>query len=229
MDHQTAVSITSGSDHLAGDLVVPQGAIGLVVFVHGSGSSRFSKRNRYVAETLNQGGLATLLLDLLTVEEEEVDRRTAEYRFDIERLSTRVGDTLAWLQERDTMAALPIGLFGSSTGAAAALNAAARHRQRVAAVVSRGGRPDLASAELPNVHAPVLLIVGGLDRQVLTLNRQAAERLTAATHEISIVDGATHLFEERGKLEQVAGLARDWFRRHLASANKAGKSVHVPR
>jgi putative phosphoribosyl transferase len=222
MDHQTAVSITSGSDHLAGDLVVPHDAVGLVVFVHGSGSSRFSKRNRYVAETLNQGGLATLLLDLLTVEEEGVDRRTAEYRFDIERLSRRVGDTLNWLQEQDKLAPLPIGLFGSSTGAAAALNAAARHPKRVAAVVSRGGRPDLASAELPNVHAPVLLVVGGLDHQVLTLNRQAAERLTATSHEISIVEGATHLFEERGKLEQVAGLACDWFRQHLSAAARAG-------
>ncbi len=218
MNHQTDVRINSGSDYLAGDLFVPHGAIGLVIFVHGSGSSRFSKRNRYVAKTLNQGGLATLLLDLLTIEEEEIDRRTADYRFDIERLSTRVGDTLSWLQEQDTVAALPIGLFGSSTGAAAALNAAARHRQRVAAVVSRGGRPDLASAELPNVQAPVLLIVGALDHQVLTFNRQAAERLRAATHEISIVEGATHLFEEPGKLEQVAGLARDWFRQHLPAS-----------
>ena len=215
MTEQAAKKIRTGDAVLDGDLVIPEGAVGLVVFVHGSGSSRFSERNRFVAGQLNGGRLATLLMDLLTAGEEQTDRYSGEYRFDIGLLSRRVAGTLDWLTDQPDLAGLPLGLFGSSTGAAAALNAAAARPERVVAVVSRGGRPDLASAALNKVQAPTLLIVGGLDGVVIDLNRQAAERLCAAKHELAIVPGATHLFEEPGKLEQVAELARDWFVRHL--------------
>lgn len=215
MTEQAAKKIRTGDAVLDGDLVIPEGAVGLVVFVHGSGSSRFSERNRFVAGQLNGGRLATLLMDLLTAGEEQTDRYSGEYRFDIGLLSRRVAGTLDWLTDQPDLAGLPLGLFGSSTGAAAALNAAAARPERVVAVVSRGGRPDLASAALNKVQAPTLLIVGGLDGVVIDLNRQAAERLSAAKHELAIVPGATHLFEEPGKLEQVAELARDWFVRHL--------------
>lgn len=194
-------------------LVVPEAARGLVAFAHGSGSSRFSPRNRHVAGLLEEAGLATLLVDLLTVAEERVDLRTREHRFDVELLAGRVVEAVRWAGSLG----LPIGLFGASTGAAAALVAAARQPGVVRAVVSRGGRPDLAGSALADVRAPVLLVVGGQDELVLDLNRQARAALTqAAAVELEIVPGATHLFEERGALERVAELARDWFLHHLS-------------
>jgi dienelactone hydrolase len=211
------IMIQAGPVALPGFLALPEQPVGLVVFVHGSGSSRFSSRNRYVAEVLNQGGLATLLFDLLTAEENAIDMVTAELRFDIDLLSERTIATLDWLPDQAELQALPVGLFGSSTGAAAALNAAAARPEQVRAVVSRGGRPDLAMDALPQVQAPTLLIVGGLDHPVIEMNQAAAERLQAPWR-LEIVPGATHLFEEPGKLEQVAALARDWFLEHLGSA-----------
>ena len=208
------ISIQAGAVALAGDLVIPGAARGLVVFAHGSGSSRFSSRNRYVAGVLNEGGLATLLFDLLTAEEHAVDQYSREFRFDIAMLSERLVATLDWLGGADDVRGLPIGLFGASTGAAAALNAAAARSDRVAAVVSRGGRPDLAMESLPQVRAPTLLIVGGRDLQVIELNRLAASALTSPCR-VELVAGATHLFEEPGTLEQVAAMARDWFLQHL--------------
>jgi len=204
------VTIQAGKVMLDGILTVPEDPIGIVVFAHGSGSSRFSSRNQYVASVLNEGRLATLLFDLLTAEEHVIDVQARELRFDIDLLSERMVATIDWLDGETPVNELPIGLFGSSTGAAAALNAAAERPARVAAVVSRGGRPDLAMARLPMVQAPTLLIVGGLDLQVIEMNRAAADALKAPCR-IEIVDGATHLFEESGKLEQVAALARDWF------------------
>ena len=193
-------------------LVVPEDARGLVIFAHGSGSSRFSPRNRFVAGVLEDAGIGTLLVDLLTVEEERVDLRTREHRFDIELLAARVVDAVRWSASLE----LPIGLFGASTGAAAALVAAAREPDSVRAVVSRGGRPDLAGAALAHVRAPVLLIVGGRDELVLDLNRQAVAAMTESEGvELEIVPGATHLFEERGALERVADLARAWLLDHL--------------
>lgn len=208
------VSVQAGEVALEGILTLPANARGIVVFAHGSGSSRFSSRNRYVAGVLNDGGLATLLFDLLTAEEHAIDVQTRELRFDIELLSSRMVATLDWLRSEVAVNKLPIGLFGSSTGAAAALNAAAQRPARVAAVVSRGGRPDLTMAALPRVQSPTLLIVGGLDSQVIEMNR-AAEAALAAPCRVEIVAGATHLFEEPGTLEQVAALARDWFLEHL--------------
>ncbi|GAA2339723.1 dienelactone hydrolase family protein [Streptomyces cuspidosporus] len=195
---------------LVGDLVVPRGARGAVAFAHGSGSSRHSPRNRAVAEVLQRAGLGTLLFDLLTVEEERVDAITAEHRFDIPLLGRRLVAAVDWLGGHPATAALPVGLFGASTGAAAALVAAAERPDRVRAVVSRGGRPDLAGGALSRVRAPVLLVVGGDDREVLRLNEQAAAMLTAP-HAVHVVPGATHLFEEPGTLEQAAEAARDWF------------------
>lgn len=207
---------------LLGDLERPQPAYGVVLFAHGSGSSRHSPRNRAVAAYLQERGFATVLLDLLTELEETLDVRTAELRFDIgllgNRLVAAVDQVSGWDASRD----LPLGLFGASTGAASALVAAAERPHGVQAVVSRGGRPDLAGPALPRVQAPTLLIVGGLDHQVLDLNRQAAQQL-AATHEIELVPGATHLFEEPGTLERVAELAADWFERHLRSGAGAGR------
>ncbi len=211
---RSAVRVAAHGVILPGDLALPPAAGGLVVFAHGSGSSRFSRRNRYVAGTLNERGLATLLFDLLTAPEHAVDQVTREHRFDIELLTRRLVGTVDWLARHGDLAALPLGLFGASTGAAAALGAAARRPDRVAAVVSRGGRPDLAQPWLGQVAAPTLLIVGGLDAQVIALNRQAAARLTAP-HRLEIVPGATHLFEEPGTLEAVARLAGAWFIRHL--------------
>lgn len=199
---------------LAGSLTVPAHAPGIVLFAHGSGSSRFSPRNRAVATILNEAGLATLLFDLLTAEENEIDLRTRELRFDIELLTERLVGAIDWLGGRAEVADLPAGLFGASTGAAAALRAAAARPKAVGAVVSRGGRPDLAGAALPRVEAPTLLIVGGDDGPVITMNQDAAAQLHCE-HRLHIVPGATHLFEEPGKLEQVATLARDWFLRHL--------------
>jgi len=198
---------------LTGDLIVPDMASGLVVFAHGSGSSRHSPRNRAVAESLRGTGLGTLLPDLLTEPEDQVDAVTAELRFDIEMLGGRVVAIIDWLAGQRDTADLPVNLFGASTGAAAALVAAAERPGRVRSVVSRGGRPDLAGDALGRVRAPVLLIVGGRDIEVLRMNRDAAERLSAA-HRIHIVPGATHLFEEPGALEQVADTAGAWFLDH---------------
>ncbi|HWP99469.1 MAG TPA: dienelactone hydrolase family protein [Vicinamibacterales bacterium] len=210
-----AIPIAAGR-RIEADLSVPARARGLVVFAHGSGSSRFSRRNRAVAKALQDRGLATLLLDLLTREEEQVDLRTAEYRFDIERLGGRVIAAVDWLDTRPDLRMLPVGCFGASTGAAAALVAAAERPDVVRAVVSRGGRPDLAEAALGRVRAPTLLIVGGRDELVLELNEQARERMRSAPVELVVVPGATHLFEEPGALDRVAELAGDWFVRHLA-------------
>ncbi|MBD0424547.1 dienelactone hydrolase family protein [Streptomyces sp. TRM S81-3] len=216
-----SVRVPSGDAALAGDLVIPAGARGVVVFAHGSGSSRLSPRNRAVAEELQRAGLGTLLLDLLTEHEDREDAVTGEHRFDIALLARRLVDAIDWLQQRPDTADLPVGLFGASTGAAAALVAAAERPRSVSAVVSRGGRPDLADAALPQVRAPVLLIVGGDDEIVLDLNRKAAEALSArnATH---VVPGATHLFPEPGALAQVSAAATDWFRDHLHRRDGGG-------
>jgi putative phosphoribosyl transferase len=208
------VSIRVGPVHVQGDLVLPREAIGLVVFAHGSGSSRLSPRNRFVAQLLNKARLGTLLADLLSPQEEEADRYTREYRFDIPMLAQRVCGLIAWLKEQDDTRDIPVGLFGASTGAAAALVAAALRPGQVDAVVSRGGRPDLAGDYLPAVTCPTLLIVGGNDDIVIDLNRTAMAKMRAE-RALEIVPGATHLFEEPGALEAVAGLARDWFQAHL--------------
>ena len=207
------VVVPADTIELAGDLAVPDAATGAVVFAHGSGSSRHSPRNRYVAGVLNEAGLATLLIDLLTAEEEQLDIRTRELRFDISLLADRLLGATDWLAAEAATRGLPLGYFGASTGAAAALVAAAA-RPRLRAVVSRGGRPDLAGAALQDVRAPTLLIVGGADRVVLDLNRDAMTALQTQV-ELEVIPGATHLFEEPGALEQVAALARDWFARHL--------------
>src|SRR5688500_17520703 len=204
-----------GGHRIDADLRAPDGATGLIVFAHGSGSSRFSSRNRAVAESLQSRGLTTLLLDLLTRQEETADLRTAEYRFDIDRLGSRVVAATDWLWGRTDLGRLPIGYFGASTGAAAALIAAAERPAVVRAVVSRGGRPDLAGDAVADVRAPTLLIVGGYDEPVVRLNEEAKARMAAAHVELEIVPGATHLFEEPGTLEQVEQLAGDWFVRYL--------------
>jgi len=209
------VTIHAGKVSLQGMLAIPERACGIVIFAHGSGSGRFSPRNRSVARAINGAGYATLLLDLLTAAENERDTQTAEFRFDIPLLARRVSIALNWLAGRPSTRALPMGLFGASTGAAAALIAAAECPELVRAVVSRGGRPDLAGAALERVCAPTLLIVGGDDVPVIALNRQAARRLRCP-HEVAIVAGATHLFEEWGALERVTELAVDWFRTHLS-------------
>jgi dienelactone hydrolase len=209
------VSIRAGAVLLEGDLVIPADAAGLVLFAHGSGSSRKSPRNRYVAGVLEQAGLGTLLFDLLTADEEAMDERTAQLRFDIEFLASRLLGATDWLERHERAQGMRIGYFGASTGAAAALLAAAHLPNRIAAVVSRGGRPDLAGPALRQVKAPTLLIVGGLDDQVIVLNEQASAELTCEKR-MEIVPGATHLFEEPGTLEQVAQLARDWFSTWLA-------------
>lgn len=200
-----------GDVRLEGDLTLPERAKGVVLFAHGSGSSRFSPRNQFVAEELNKDGLATLLIDLLSQKEESVDVRTREMRFDISLLSGRLVAAIQWLSDFNETAAIPIGLFGASTGAAAALVAAAVKPELVSAVVSRGGRPDLAGDSLKNVSAPTLLIVGSRDEVVVDLNREAFEELRCRK-ELQLVEGATHLFEELGALERVAQLASDWFR-----------------
>ncbi len=208
------VQIPLDGEVLEGDLAVPTGPRGLVVFAHGSGSSRFSPRNRFVAGRLQQVKFATLLLDLLTPEEEREDQRTGRLRFDIPLLTQRVLRAVSWAAAHPELGHLRVGLFGASTGAAAALRAAAAAPDRVAAVVSRGGRPDLALEALPRVQAPTLLIVGGADEPVLRLNQQAAA-LLACHHRLEVIPGAGHLFEEPGALEQVAQLAADWFARYL--------------
>jgi pimeloyl-ACP methyl ester carboxylesterase len=207
---------------LRGDLEVPRGAMGLVLFAHGSGSSRFSPRNRAVAAELRRARLATLLLDLLTGEEERVDALTSHLRFDIPLLATRLVLATQWAQQQPETRFLPAGYFGASTGAAAALVAAAALRDVVHAVVSRGGRPDLAGRVLANVDAPTLLIVGGMDAPVIDLNR-AALRVLRGAGELTIVPGATHLFEEPGALEEVARLAGAWFGLHLVAAGVAAR------
>jgi dienelactone hydrolase len=208
------VQVRAGRSLIDGDLALPEGALGLVVFAHGSGSSRFSRRNRMVAQALEDGGFATLLLDLLTRDEEAIDLRTREYRFDIGRLGHRVVAAIDWAAGESDISDLPIACFGASTGAAAALMAAAERPNAVRAVVSRGGRPDLAGDALPLVLAPTLLIVGGADDVVIELNRQAMRRMRARVS-LEIVPGATHLFEEAGALEEVSRLAIAWCRRHL--------------
>ncbi len=202
---------------LDGDLAVPEGAQGIVLFAHGSGSSRLSPRNRFVARELRRRGLATLLIDLLTPEEEAVDVRTAQYRFDIGRLGARLVGLVDWLREHPQTAGLRIGLFGASTGAAAALIAAAERPDAVHAVVSRGGRPDLAEGVLHRVQAPTLLIVGGRDLPVLALNEEALEKLRCEKR-LEVIPGAGHLFEEPGALEAVARLAAAWFERYLSAS-----------
>ncbi|MGW0707397.1 dienelactone hydrolase family protein [Streptomyces sp. NPDC002643] len=198
---------------LAGDVVVPESAEAVVLFAHGSGSSRHSPRNRMVAETLRTAGLGTVLMDLLTEREEREDEWTPEYRFDIPLLGSRLAIVIDWLEGQPGTGGLPIALFGASTGAAAALVAAAERPDRVRTVVSRGGRPDLAGDALDRVRAPVLLIVGGRDPEVLRLNEEAARRLRAA-HSLHVVPGATHLFEEPGALEEVADEAKAWIADH---------------
>jgi putative phosphoribosyl transferase len=208
------VHIDTAGVSLNGDLSISDNAVGLVVFVHGSGSSRFSQRNRAVADVLIHAQLGTLLLDLLTEAEERTDAMTSEFRFDIPLLAERTTGVVDWVTGAPRIASLPLGLFGASTGAAAALIAAAERPQAVRAVVSRGGRPDLAEAALESVTAPTLLIVGGRDEPVIELNRRALDRLSGE-RELHIVPGATHLFEEPGALQDVARLATTWFLDHF--------------
>jgi pimeloyl-ACP methyl ester carboxylesterase len=216
-----AVSIGVGPATLDGDLSVPDRAGGTVLFAHGSGSSRFSPRNRHVAALLNAAGLATLLVDLLTEDEEAVDRVTAELRFDIARLAERLAGVTDWMSTQPETRSLPLGYFGASTGAGAALVAAADRPDTVRAVVSRGGRPDLAGAALASVRAPTLLIVGGDDAPVIALNREAMARMRCP-RELVVVPGASHLFEEPGTLDEVAKLARAWFVQHLVTRSRGG-------
>jgi dienelactone hydrolase len=211
------MKITSDYVALEGLVCVPRGAQGIVVFAHGSGSSRLSPRNQEVASVLQRAGLATLLFDLLTADEHAHDALTAEYRFNIQLLARRLSGALDWLRTQPVLSGLSVGLFGASTGAAAALSAAGERPEGVRAVVSRGGRPDLAREALPLVKAPTLLIVGELDTEVIRLNRLAADHLVCE-HEIVIVPGATHLFEEPGKLEEAARLASEWFLPRLATS-----------
>ncbi len=208
------VSVRTGNVQLQGNLRIPPAADGIVVFAHGSGSGRHSPRNRFVADVLVNAGLATLLIDLLTQEEEMIDLQTAEIRFDIRLLAERLGGVTDWLAGEPSTAALSIGYFGASTGAAAALIAAADRPRTVRAIVSRGGRPDLAEPFLRRVRQPTLLIVGGADDVVIHLNRQALKEL-GGIKRLLIIPGATHLFEEPGALEQVAALASQWFLRYL--------------
>jgi len=212
---QRALRIPAGPATLDADLSLPADAHGLVLFAHGSGSSRFSPRNRHVARVLNEARLATVLADLLMPQEEAVDEQTRHLRFDIGMLAERLVEVTDWLDAQAQTARLTIGHFGASTGAGAALVAAAHRPDLIRAVVSRGGRPDLAGDALADVKAPTLLIVGGDDTQVITLNREAFARLHAEK-DLVIVPGATHLFEEPGTLDTVAALARDWFVRHLS-------------
>ncbi|HUO52593.1 MAG TPA: dienelactone hydrolase family protein [Gemmatimonadaceae bacterium] len=218
---QTAVNehpiqVAIGRIRLDGDLALPPGARGVVLFAHGSGSSRHSVRNRKVARALQEAKLGTLLLDLLTPQEEQIDSLTAHIRFDIALLAERLEQAVAWLRKQPETKKLPIGLFGASTGAAAALIAAAHLPDEISAVVSRGGRPDLAAGALEEVRAPTLLIVGGADTMVLELNREALAQLKCAA-QLQIVTGAGHLFEEPGALERVAELARQWFGERLTA------------
>ena len=215
---QRTVRIIVGRQALEGDLGVPAHARGVVLFAHGSGSSRFSARNKHVAAVLQENGFATLLIDLLTPNEEELDRVSGEYRFDIGRLAERLIESAEWLAAEDATASLALSIFGASTGGGAALVAAAELPKRVAAVVSRGGRPDLAGEALERVVAPTLLIVGGSDEVVLELNRAALSRLHA-TARLEVIPGATHLFEEPGALDEVARHAAAWFEAYASRAS----------
>jgi dienelactone hydrolase len=215
------VSIEAGKVTLEGTLGLPKDTRAVVLFAHGSGSSRHSPRNRYVARVLREAGVSTLLFDLLTAGEESVDEASGELRFDIPFLAKRLAHATRWLMQQPDMDAARIGYFGASTGAAAALVAAAEMRDEIAAVVSRGGRPDLAGDALPLVAAPTLLIVGGEDEPVTGMNRRALAELGSEVKRMAIVPRATHLFEEPGTLEEVARLAADWFKRYLANAGKA--------
>ena len=219
MVQPAAVQIKAGRALIEGDLTIPVKAAGLVVFSHGSGSSRFSRRNRSVAHVLHTGGYATLLLDLLTRQEDAIDEQTGEYRFDVDRLGHRVVAALDWTASHPQVARLPVACFGASTGAAAALIAAAERPEIVRAVISRGGRPDLAGYALPKVQAPTLLIVGGDDEPVIELNRAAMRRMRAPV-QLEIVPGATHLFEEPGALELVSQLALKWCTMYVKGAPK---------
>ena len=211
----TEVQIPAGREMLSGNLTIPENAISLTLFAHGSGSSRHSPRNQFVARTMNRAGLGTLLFDLLTPEEEARDSYTREHRFNISLLAERLVHATKWSRQQDEMRDLRIGYFGSSTGGAAALVGAAELPQDVGAVVSRGGRPDLAGDALPKVQAPTLLIVGGNDDVVIELNEMARDQMRCEV-KLEIIPGATHLFEEPGGLEQVAKLASDWFALHLS-------------
>ena len=208
------VRVPIGEDWLIGGLGVPAGATGIVVFAHGSGSGRMSPRNQFVAAALDQRRLATLLIDLLTQDEELVDRRTRHLRFNVRMLAERLGKIADWLHDDEELNHLPIGLFGASTGGGAALIAAAKRPERFGAVVSRSGRPDLAGSWLRHVLAPTLLVVGGRDDPVIQMNEQAMAQMHAEVR-LEIVLGATHLFEEPGALERVAALAGQWFETHL--------------
>jgi putative phosphoribosyl transferase len=210
------VRVSAGGVDLEGTLSVPDAARGVVLFAHGSGSSRHSPRNRFVADSLQGGGLGTLHVDLLTAPEEKIDMVTRHLRFDINLLAERLAGAIDWLREEASTQALSVGLFGASTGGGAALVAAAERPDRVGAVVSRGGRPDLAGVALPRVRAPTLLIVGERDGPVIELNKEAMRSMRAPV-QLEIVPRATHLFEEPGTLEEVARLAREWFVRHLTS------------
>jgi putative phosphoribosyl transferase len=214
LENECPVKVTIGKVTLDGDLCVPPDVAGVVVFAHGSSSSRLSPRNRYVAQIVRQVGLATLLFDLLTPEEEEVDMHTGRYRFDIRLLANRLIGATAWLKQNPQTKNMNIGYFGASTGAAAALLAAAEHPDDVAAVVSRGGRPDLARPALPYVKSPTLLLVGGRDLPVMAMNRDAANELKV-DKKLVVIPGATHLFEEPGALEEVAKMASNWFVNYL--------------
>lgn len=213
--NNSEIRIPINSITLEGNLIIPEGAKGIVVFAHGSGSSRHSSRNQYVARELQKEGLGTLLFDLLTADEERIDMVTAHLRFDIDLLANRLVDVTNWLLINPDTEGLNIGYFGASTGAAAALIAAKEHSNSVKAVVSRGGRPDLAEKALPGVKAPTLFIVGEEDFQVIDMNQWAFDRLTVKEKQLKIVPGATHLFEEAGTLEKVAYLAGEWFKRYL--------------
>lgn len=213
---KSSAQIPAENVSLAGDLVLPQDLRGFVLFAHGSGSSRHSPRNQYVAGVLNTAGIGTLLLDLLTEEEEALDRQTAHLRFDIPLLAMRIRHAAVWLLQQPQISSTRLGLFGASTGAAAALLAASQTTKDLHAIVSRGGRPDLAGRTLSMIKAPVLLIVGEKDRLVLDLNRDALSRLNSEK-KLEVIPGATHLFEEPGTLEEVARLARQWFEQHLRS------------
>ena len=224
---ERVVRVVAGPVTLEGNLILPAGARGVVLFAHGSGSSRLSPRNRYVARLLNEGKLATLLIDLLTADEAVIDVQSAHLRFDIGLLAERLIGATDWLTQYSDSRHLRVGYFGASTGAAAALVAAAERPRVVGAIVSRGGRPDLAGPTLARVQAPTLLIVGGDDAPVIELNRQAFTQLRVEKR-LAIIPGATHLFEEPGTLEQVAWLAREWFESHLAPAEALAPRVGPP-
>jgi putative phosphoribosyl transferase len=226
---ETEVSIAADTTMLQGTLRFPENPRGIVLFAHGSGSSRHSPRNRYVAQALHSQGIATLLFDLLTREEETIDRLTGQLRFDIDLLAERLVSATRWVMRRPDLQAFRIGYFGASTGAGAALVAAAKLPDAVAAVVSRGGRPDLAEEALGSVRAATLLIVGGNDEPVIAMNRQALAKLRCPDKKLVIVPGATHLFEEPGTLEEVARIAAEWFTHHLGTGGRTQVSASSER